>query len=606
MSKFKRTLSLIFVVVFFATMLMPSAFAKEFAPKFDATNLGVQTQYAYSENDVSWIRKIAIKEDMLSVGGIMNEAVLHPVTSYPYTTDAEHFKAEVEECTKTYTLDEESQKAAYFYLLEQIGALTIISEPTVSDQTKADWLRDKGIVITEEDEKDANKVLMISALYAMMRNDLYYVYTGEHIEIPSGTPMEEALVMYIVALSGQNNSLTAFMIKFFGKNSIGSLEDYMYYTSLMALYTNGFVSAREIGKIDRKEVYRRVAIMTIRTYGLSIDAEKATHEELQQKYLTAMLGSQYKVSLDPESLVKAKSNQGVAYYILQRMAKEDANLTISNKKYSYKDCFDIVLRKTPRFKLNDEFYSDIYEYDVYLENNRSSISICPTPLTAGALTSINNKIVTAGQYASVNLKNVETQTINVTCSYTVNKKTTSSTYKFNIHQGTKPAEDSNITGIVPTLGSVTLDITGPSGTPLVSSVNQAAMNLIGNVLSLNDKGQLVDQNGNIVGEGNYQVLPEGYKYVLGDDGIIQVVFSEEETKSAKTDSSDDKTEDIRKIVVIISLSLCILLLVALVITALYMKKHSKKSKADKMKARKDKEKAKKAKLEAKAEKKKKK
>ena len=606
MNKFKRSLSLLFVVVIFATILVPSAFAKDFAPKFDTTNLGVQTQYAYSEANVSWIRKLAIKEDMLSVGGIMTEAILHPVTSYPYTTDAEHFKAEVAEYIKTYTLDEESQRAAYLYLLEQIGALTIISEPTVSDQTKADWLRDKGIVITEEDEKDAERVLMISALYAMMRNDLYYVYTGEHIEIPQGTPMEEALIMYIAALSGQNNSLSSFMIKFFGKNSFGSLEDYMYYTSLMALYTNGYVSAREITKIDRKEVYRRLAIMTIHGYGISIDSEKASQEELQQKYLTAMLGSQYKVSLDPESLVKAKSNQGIAYYLLQRMAKEDSNVTISNKKYSYKECFNIVLKKTSRFRLEDEFYSDIYEYDVYLENNRKSISIAPTPLTSGALTSINNKTVTAGQYASITLKNVETQTINVTCSYTVNKKTTSTTYKFNIHQGTKPAPDSNLTGIVPTLGSGALDITGPSGTPLVSSINQAGANLIGNILTLNDKGQLVDQNGNIISDGNHQVLPEGYKYVLGDDGIIQVVFSADETTPSKSDSSEDKTEDFKKIIIIVSLSLCVLLLIALIFTAIYMKKHGKKTKAEKMKERKDKERAKKAKLEARAEKKKKK
>ena len=62
-----------------------------------------------------------------------------------------------------------------------------------------------------------------------------------------------------------------------------------------------------------------------------VDPGAESAEELQQKYLTAMLGSQYKVSLDPESLVKSKSNQGVAYYILQRMAKEDSNITINNK-----------------------------------------------------------------------------------------------------------------------------------------------------------------------------------------------------------------------------------------------------------------------------------
>ncbi len=605
MTKLRKSLALIIAVISFITALVPSAFAKDFAPKFDATNLGVQTQYAYSENNVSWIRKLVVKEDLLSVEGIATEAVLHPVTTYPYTTDAEHFKAEVEESTKQYTLDEESQKAAYYYVLQQIGALTVFSEPTTSDQTKADWLRSNGIIITAEDEADADKVLMISALYAMMRNDLYYVYTGNHYEIPEGTPLEEALVQYIIALSGQDNSLTTFMIKFFGKTSIGSFEDYIYYTSLMALYTNGYVSISEISKITRAEVFRRVAIMTIRTYGLAIDAENATHEELQQKYLTAMLGTQYKVSLDPSSLVKADGNQSIAYYILQRMAREDSNITISNKKYNYKECFNIVLKKTKRFNLENEFYSDIYEYDVYLENNRSSININPTPLTGTATVTINNKAVTSGQYADIPIENVEVQTVNVVCNYKINdNETSTSTYKINIHQGVEPPKDSNLTNIIPTYGTPDIEITGPSGTPIYSAVNQAGANFLSNVLTLNDKGQLVDQNGNVVSDGNYQTLPEGYKYVIGDDGIIQVVFAEDETVPQDENEADKKADEARKTIIIISLALCIFFLLALIVTLILMKKKGKKSKQEQMKARKDKEKAKKAKQEAKADKKK--
>ncbi len=605
MRKSTRLISVIIAVISLITAMAPSAFAREFAPKID-TNLGVQTQYAYSENNVSWIRKLAVKEDLLSVEGIANEAALHPVTNYPYTTDAEHFKAEVEESAKQYTLDEESQKAAYYYVLQQIGALTVFTEPTTSDQTKADWLRSKGIIITPEDENDADKVLMISALYAMMRNDLYYVYTGEHYEIPANSTLEDALVQYIIALSGQNNSLTAFMIKFFGSNKIGSFEDYIYYTSLMALYTNGYVSISEMSKLTRQEVFRRVAIMTIRTYGLAIDAEKASQEELQQKYLTAMLGTQYEVSLDPTSLIKANSNQTIAYYILQRMAKEDANITISNKKHNYKACFDIVLKKTKRFNLKDEFYSDVYEYDVYLDNNRSSININPTPLTGTAVVSINGKTVTSGKYADIPLQNVAKQTLNIVCSYTVNKKTTSSTYKLNIHQGVEPPKDSNLTGIIPTYTSPEIEITGPAGTPIYSAVNQAGMNLLGNVLTLNDKGQLVDQNGNIIRDGNYQTLPEGYKYVMGDDGIIQVVFAEDTTEPSSENEAAQKTKEMREIIIIVSLGLCVVFLLALIVTLIIMKKKGKKSKQEKMRARKEKERAKKAKQQAKAEKKKKK
>lgn len=609
------------VVLLFATLCTP-AFAKDFAPKFDITNLGVQTQYTYSENDVSWLRKLVVKEDMLSVSGIATESVLYPVTDYPYTTDAAHFKAEVEECTKTYTLDEDSQKAAYLYLIKQVGALSIISEPTVSDQTKADWLREQGIVITESDEQDPEKILMISALYAMMRNDLYYVYTGEHLTIPDGTELENAIVMYLAALSGQDSVLAAFINKYFGQHTFGNLEDYMYYTSLMALYTNGYVSAKDIPKLSRSEVYRRVAIMTIRSYGLAIDSEKASTEELQQKYLTAMLGTHYKVTLDPESLVKAKKNNSIAYYILQRMAYEDAKLTLSQTKYSFENCFKTVLQKTERFDLKKEFYSDINEYNVYLDSNRSEIYINPTPLTASSLITINGKTVIGGEYTKVALQNVEHQVLNIVSRYTVNGNTKTSLYKVNVYQGTTPPADSNITGIVPTYqnpgntnggsggslgsgngsnGGSGSGLTLPDAAGYISQINGAATNLVGKILSLNDKGQLVDQEGNVISQATYETLPEGYKYVLGDDGVIRAVLIDGTTDVSETgdNAASGTSEKTRKTVIIISTVMCIVLALALVLTLLLTKKNRNKKTADsKTKSRKAKERAKKAKREA--------
>lgn len=640
MKKSKKTISLIVLVTMIISALSVSSFAKDFAPKFDTSNLGVQTQYLYSENNVSWIRKLVIKEDMLSVDGIATQAVLHPVTDYPYTSDAPHFKAEVEESIKTYTLDEDSQRAAYLYLLRQVGALSIISEPTVSDQTKADWLRSQGIIVTPEDEDDPEKLLMISALYAMMRNDLYYVYTGEHFTIPEGTSLEQALVMYLAALSGQGSSLSSFIYKFFGHTSFGNLEDYIYYTSLMALYTNGYVTAVEIPQLPREEVYRRVAIMTIRNYGLAIDSEKATHEELQQKYLTAMLGTQYKVSLDPESLVKATANQSIPYYILQRMAFEDANLTISQTKYSYEDCFKMVLQKTSRFDLEKEFYSDIYEYNIYLDHKRPDISINPTPITAKSVITINNQVVIGGEYTKVQLKEVEKQSINIVSRYTVKGKTTTSLYKLNIFQGDIPTPDSSLTGIVPTYGntdptgggssngspndtsnvtygpdnsytnmsivypSIYGNLTLPDMMPYVSKVNGAATNLLGNILTLNENGQLVDQYGNVVSQATYETLPAGYKYVLSDAGEIQVVLIDDSTTSTDDSTAsvflgEGNEESTNRLIIVISSVMCMGLVLALILTLVFTKrKRNQKTSDSKTKARKQKERAKKARREA--------
>ena len=163
-----RVIAAVLAVITCSSIFTLSVSAKKFAKQIN-TNLGVSTQYAYEENNPSWLRKFIVKENMLSVDGIITEKALHPVTDYPYITDAPCFKEEVEEYAKYYTLDEESQRAAYIYVFQQLGALSIIGDPDATDQSKAEWLREQGVLITPEQEEDPDSIFMISALYALWK-----------------------------------------------------------------------------------------------------------------------------------------------------------------------------------------------------------------------------------------------------------------------------------------------------------------------------------------------------------------------------------------------------------------------------------------------------
>lgn len=602
----KKAISSVIAVIMALAVVCPSAFAREFAPVINTNNIGVNTQYKYEDVDPSWLRQLVIKEDMLSTSGLTNEEILHPVCDYPYTTDAPNFKAQVEEYIELYTLDDDSQRAAYLYLLEQIGALSIIANPETSDKSKADWLREHGIVITEEDEKDPDKKLMISALYALMQNDFYYVIKGERLNIPEGTPLEEAVVMYLMALSGEGSQLTEFVLKYFGSASVGNLEDYIYYTSLMALYTQGYVSPFEIPTLPRNEVFRRVAIMTIRTAGIAIDAETATTEEIRHKYLAAMLGKQYSVTIDPTAFKKALDKKAAPYYILQRMAYEDSKVTISQTKHTYEECFKIVLQKTHRFDLENEFYSDIFEYDIHLDNIRSNISINPNPISkSGVSISINGVDVTGGSYAVVELAGKAKETITIVSRQATGKDIETSIYKVNVHQGVTAPSDSDLTGIIPTLGDIinnqeqtsgsSPNLQAPPLTNVMNNLGNAASPLVNGILTLNNKGQLVDQYGNIVSDSTYETLPVGYNYVLNDDGIVTVVLTDEKTTEPTTEEASDKLEkdDARKIVIIVSVICLALLVIAIIVVAVFAKKKSHMTESEKTRARKEKEKRKK-------------
>ena len=496
---------------------------------------------------------------MLSVDGIVTEKALYPVSKYPYITDAPSFKEEIDEYVEIYTLDEESQKAAYIYVFQQLGALSIIADPEATDQTKAEWLREQGIIITEEDEKDPNSILMISALYALWKNDFFYVIEGDRITIPPGTKLEAALMMYLVALGDDDRSLLAFVNKYFNVSEIISLEDYVYYTALFALYTNGYVSSREIVTLPRNEVFRRLAIMSISNAGISVDVNTATDEEIQIKYLAAMLGVQYNVTLDPDSTFKAKRNNTVHYYMIQRMAYEDKKLTISSSKYTYEQAFDIVLEKTNRFDLDKEFYSDIYEYDLHLDHFRELIYINPTPIDNGNLTvKINDKKVNLSQYAKVALNSDPTQIILIDVQYNGPTKETTS-YRLNVYQGTSPADDKEVTGIVSNIGTDIIPNLNNTVTPSYDYLDptismQNVMNTQpAQILHINEQGQLVDSQGNVISDSVKESLPAGFGYILGPDGVVTIGKLDEVTTTL--DSSEQpkiNKEQIKTIVIYFS------------------------------------------------------
>ncbi len=541
-----------------ASTVIVSASAKKFAAQIN-TNLGVQTQYAYEENNPSWLRQLVVKENMLSVDGIVTEKALYPVSKYPYITDAPSFKEEVEEYAKYYTLDEESQKAAYIYVFQQLGAMSIIADPDATDQSKAEWLREQGVIITKEDEEDPESILMISALYALWKNDFFYVIEGERITIPPGTKLEAALMMYMVAFGNDDRSLIAFVNKYFNLTEIISLEDYVYYTALFALYTNGYVSSREIVTLPRNEVFRRLAIMSISNSGIAIDASSASDEEIQIKYMAAMLGTQYDVTLDPDSVFKANRNKTLAYYIIQRMAYEDKKLALSSSKYTYEQAFDIVLKKTNRFDLEKEFYSDIYEYDLHLDHFRDLIYINPTPIDNGYLTvKINDKKVNLNQYAKVPLNADPTQIILIDVQYNGTTKQ-NTTYRLNVYQGTTPPDDQNVTGIVSNVGVDIVPNLNNTVTPSYDYLDptltmQNAINTPpAQVLHINEFGQLVDSQGNVISDSVKETLPQGFGYILGADGIVTIGKLDEvlTTGDSSTQPKID-TEQIKTIVIYFS------------------------------------------------------
>ena len=529
----------------------------------DGSSTIVSTQFVHDEYIDSWLRDLIVKEDITTINSLATRCTLEPVTDYPYTHTPDTFKSEVKQYVELYTLDDDSRKAAYIYLFKQFNALSVISEPNVTDEDKVAWLTAHGIVVPSTVYTDPTEMLMAGALYSLMRNDLYYVYTGKHVDIPEGTPMETALMTYLMAFSNNNTNsnvnIGAFLTKYFGNVSVDSLDKYVYYTALFALFTRGLVSVSELAVIPAEEVYRRLAIMSITDAGISIDASSASTEELRLKYLAAMLSQCYNVKIDPNTLQTALDNGNVHLYLVRLMAYQDAGLTISDK-YSYTEAFNLMIKSTSRFALDNDFYSDIYEYNIHLSTRRNTVYVRPTAIkaadtSAGTTLSIALEDGTAVQNDSysnpLKIAGKMPDKYNLIVSYTRADGTVSrSTYRLNIYQGEGvPPTEIGVTDIVSIVFTGIGDIilpdnsdatTEPDGSSpprggagnlddllslpeqLLKIANKAAESGLGPVVSaLNN--ETVTSSGDMYAAYLDELLPSGYEYATDKYGKLIII-----------------------------------------------------------------------------------
>ncbi len=501
---------------------------------------------------VSWLRSLIVKEDIMTAEGAALRASLVPVASYPYTYTSASFKKEVDSYVKLYTIDENSQKAAYLYFFKQIDAMSLISDPNITDKAKIQYLKDEGIVVPDGVESDSTQMLMAGALYAYMTNDLYYVFTGNpesDVVIPYNTPLEEALLIYTIKLTGQQNTVMDFTKKYFGITKITSLDEYIFYTSLYALWTKGLVRESELSSISGEEVYRRLTLMEIREQGITI-SDGASMEDIKMAYLAAGLGKQYNVTINYTKL-KAKYNENkIPFYILQLMITQDKGLYISETQYSYSEAFDFAAKKTDRFKLDNDFYADIYEYDINLDYKRSQIYLRTTPLTPDLTPSATNKTTVKvrvfladgtelpyDDYCAVKLSDPVKETVKLVVKYFKNGTSLSSTtYKLNFVQGSqnppKTAGVPDTTGAVPVFPNTTgsgntfgdSDIATSDG-----SVSVFESEVLNQMYSTDINGNYVDADGNIITSFGDGTLPDGYAYTVYRDGSIGIVPAAQST-----------------------------------------------------------------------------
>lgn len=467
----KKRLSVFFAILLIVSMLLPFASA--------ATLVTVETQFSYSVSNPAWLKALDAREDMTNTQGTMTALTLTPKPEYPYSVTPEGFRSEVNYYTQLFTLDASASKAAYLYVLQYINQFASEATRNVSDEFIMEYLTDLGIAYPQGGLGDQENLIFARALYTLLS-------TGAvNVTITPGMSVQAALIQCMT----QVFNIDAATLAAWSIGTVDTIDEYVLIACKIALMTNGYSVTKQT---PDEEVYRMIAVMMIRQLGISIDAENADFDELKQKYLAALLGMEYDISLDPELLQSALNRGEVPFYLLQVMGR-DANITIRSGM-SYSEAFTAVASNTEYFSLEaGEFYADIPHYETQLKYRRSRIWVCPqayrtSTATETIMIEINGELVADRSYVECALDpQLDSQDITITVTYQSPEKTTSQSYTLTVLQGSEEAPENNSTGGT-TGGNSLLGIVGNnllgSATGALTVIGTELPSQVTNVLTL--------------------------------------------------------------------------------------------------------------------------
>lgn len=342
-----------------------------------ASVFAFETQYEYDAADPAWLTDLVIKEDLEGIASgdyasAVRGCTLTASPDYPYTATAESFKKEVAQFCELYSFSEDTFKISFVYLINLLGANSSLFAAQATDAEVKAYLQNAGIAYP--DDATSEMKVLAKALYTAMVSGAFKGVKAE--DASAGVQLEKALTSFIVEVSGFS---AAELQSWVPGGSLETLDDYVLSVARLTLWSNGYDVTLDTPEND---VYRLLAVMTIRNIGISVDAD-ADFSELQAQYTAAMLGTKYDVTVDPAQLTEAVQAGNPAFYILQLIGQKQG-LTVRTDTGSYEDTFLFVASHTDLFNIEEgEFYADIYNYDVYLTAPRASLWVYPTSYYGG-------------------------------------------------------------------------------------------------------------------------------------------------------------------------------------------------------------------------------
>lgn len=317
----------------------------------------------------AWLDNVVIRDSASSV----TAARLVPKDAYPYRLTFDEFVTEVNNYSVLNLINEKTVSSAYNDVITVMYYMVTALGMTGDSASMKKYIRSKGITTppleTAEDE------IKIAVVYAALKYDAVYTLYNKKVTFPRGISLDGAICVILAALTGTFLPSGVDTLSGFAVNSVKT-------------YISQFDSIPVSSNPGNDEIFHWAKVITasandytvpVEAYGTLTGEEK---EYVDYAYFASILDKVYDVKLDPVKLAdadKSEERNSVQTLILQTMLDE------SGVDYSIDDSCEALFKaacENGRFPLDEEFYSDIFSYDLYVASDCQKVWFTPFALAS--------------------------------------------------------------------------------------------------------------------------------------------------------------------------------------------------------------------------------
>lgn len=433
------------------------------------------TRSSSPDYNYAWLDNIIVRDDAMAV---TSSTIVPKPEDYPGSHTYDEFVKEVTQYSVLFDINEETVSVAYRELTNTMYYLAVAMGMTDELPVMRQYLQDYGIKLPDREAADDKAV--IGVVYAALKYDAVYVLYEKHAEIPAGTTLEGALVIILASLT---NSMLPSGINTVTGFSVNVVKDYVTQFEQLPISENP----------DAAEVFHWAKIITAATsdYQVPLAAyDKATESQkayVDYAYNATIIDTVYDVTINPIHLIIATQSDdklALQKLILHTMLTE-REVSFSDK-LSAEELFELA-NEYGCFALEDEFYTDILNYEITVAESCEKLWFTPFAL-ADRLDGGNNDFVSVDLNGTL-MKPSATMSVDLnpalrqeevlmTVAYNDGTRNDSATYKFTVIKdaslNNKPTSDSN--------NDMVADIENFVNT-IVPSDNEKVSEIVGNVFN---------------------------------------------------------------------------------------------------------------------------